>query len=105
MLLKLRQKTTKCMRSASIIALFVPYIYGKLSFYISNIYKCVILKIIYDRHPPPPIIKKGRKRTVNTKVFCPRNYTSVHLKISFCELMSINLYLKFTATSLIEFNN
>lgn len=78
MLLKLRQKTTKCMRSASIIALFVPYIYGKLSFYISNIYmyKCVILKIIYDRQPPlPPIIKKGRKRTVNTKVFCLRNYT------------------------------
>lgn len=102
MLLKLRQKTTKCMRSASIK--LVPYIYGKLSFYISNIYKCVILKFIYDRHPPP-IIKKGRKRTVNTKVFCPRNYTSVHLKIAFRELMSINLYLKFTATSLIEFNN
>lgn len=61
MLLKLRQKTTKCMRSASIIALFVPYIYGKLSFYISNIYKCVILKIIYDRHPPPHY--KKRKKT------------------------------------------
>lgn len=61
MLLKLRQKTTKCMRSASIK--LVPYIYGKLSFYISNIYKCVILKFIYDRHPPPPPNYKKRKKT------------------------------------------